>query len=272
MKTVVVSFAMLLASASGQALQSDEVGVLDPDCQISDAHIASAIDGNPVELEFPDCSRALSKYVLDTIDDVSLDYESLFNALHLDPSLRGSLTRLIVADRLMEGQWRTGAAGASISHSASPKDSKSRLELEAQLRSILPTSDRARLLAYKEGIPGRFLLRPIVARLARNQLPLTSDQLDDLAIKVGRLMEAHLSSSIKPATQSALERCQSSHRWMNDRDEKVFALLSEQFSERQLESARMHYDRVFEQRRVQLERFTKELASDDAAICSVRLY
>ena len=260
------SISMLLIIAT--ALQAQEMRVpemSDPICTVSDQHIAAATASQKVTLETEACTASLNSMVDITLSDIKKSYAAYYREAHLNPAETDAVSLLLVRRQLLSRGWSAG----QVEHFEIDEDSALLGEIDQRLQEYLTPQQMALLKSYEETLPARHLVDPVASRLQGKGQPLSEAQWAEVLPATQQLFADWLKSSRPRASADERQRCMEAHARMNQRDQGIEKILAKSLDEKQLETAQAYYRNLFERRERMLRLYEQQLASGDAAFCSI---
>jgi hypothetical protein len=243
---------------------------LQPYCSVSSEQVVAGTSDQEGSLEMTECTERFRKFLSTTMGEVRSSYTPLFEKLQADPQMIDALSRLIVRGQLLSTGWAATDSDGLISHDATESDSIFREQTNTLLRERLTPEDFAVLQKYKESIPTRELLKPVLSRLESAGMPPSREQLEsaiaDIQSWAAGLLQTGTADNI---AEYAAPSCEQVDEFMNGREAQLLAILSKSLDEKQASVAQAYYRELAEQREKALATYRSKHGN---SACATRVF
>jgi hypothetical protein len=189
--------------------------------------------------------------VNETVAEVRSSYQPYFDGLGANPEMLDASSRIARRDLLSTG-WMSRSE-PSVSHGQSESDAALIQETNSQLQQLLTQEEFELLEKYRQSLPPRELLRPVISRLQSAGLAPNREQLEGAVADV-QSWAAGLANRAHEDGGDDVRSCEDANALANRREAQLLAILTRSRDEKQASVAGAYV-------RERADRREKELAS-----------
>lgn len=259
--------ALLVLMSTAVALGAQPDSATEPDyvyCDVSSEEVVAGTSEQPVSLNRGECTERLRRFVNETVAEVQRSYEPYFDGMGANPEMPGALSRLIARRDLLSTGWMSRSV-PSVSHGQSESDAALIQETNSQLQQLLTQEELELLGKYRESLPTREFLRPVISRLQSAGLAPSREQLEGAVADVqswtaGLVNRAHEDDDVRS--------CEEANALANRREAQLLAILTRSLDEKQASVAGAYFRERADQREKELASYRAK--AGNGAPCSIR--
>ena len=260
--------ALLVLISTPVALGAQPDSETEPDyvyCDVSSEEVVAGTSEQAVTLDRGECTERLRRFVNETVAEVRSSYQPYFDGLGADPEMLGALSRLIARRDLLSTGWMSRSQ-PSFSHGQSASDAALIQETNSHLQQLLTQEELELLEKYRQSLPTRELLRPVISRLQSAGLAPSREQLEGAVADVqswgaGLVNRAHEDGG------DDVRSCEDANAFANRREAQLLAILTRSLDEKQASVAGAYFRERADQREKELASYRAK--AGNSAPCSI---
>jgi hypothetical protein len=235
-------------------------------CVVTSEQVAAGTSEQGVTLDDAACTQSFRHFVNDTFTRVRSSYEPYFEDLRADPETLEDLAWLIVRRDLLSTGW-FARSESWLSHEPSATVAALLEETDVRLRQLLTHDEITQLENYRNSLPARELIQPMVSRLRSAGVPPTKEQ-HEHAVRDIHSWATGLMERAREEGADDIQTCEDAEAFTQRREAQLLGILSRSLEEDQMSIARNYYRERAEER--ERERKAREAASNEP--CAVRYF
>lgn len=257
---VLMSTPVALGAEPGSASEPEYVY-----CDVTSEEVVSTTSEQAVALDSGECTERLRRFVNEIVAEVRSSYQAYFDGLGADPKEVRALSRLIARRDLLSTGWMSRSE-PSVSHGQSESDAALIQETNSQLRQLLTQEDFESLEKYRQSLPARELLRPVISRLQSAGVAPSREQWEAAVADVqswgdGILNRAHEDGS------DDVRSCEDANALASRREAELLAILTRSLDKKQGSVAAAYFRERADQREKDLASYRAK--AGNTAPCSI---
>ncbi|HEY7640204.1 MAG TPA: hypothetical protein VH814_10800 [Steroidobacteraceae bacterium] len=233
-------------------------------CDVSSEEVVAGTS-ELVTLDRGECTERLRRFVNETVAEVRSSYQSYFDGLGANPEMLGALSRLIARRDLLSTGWMSRSEPL-VGHGQSESDAALIQQTNSQLQQLLTQNELESLEKYRQSLPTRELLRPVISRLQSAGLAPSREQLED-AVANAQSWVAGLVNRAHEDGGDDVRSCEDANAFANRRDAQLLAILTRSLDEKQASVAGAYFRERADQRAKDLANYYAK--AGHAAPCSI---
>jgi len=234
-------------------------------CDVSSEEVAAGTSEQALTLDRGECTERLRRFVNETVAEVRSSYQSYFDGLGADPERVGALSRLIARRDLLSTGWMSRSE-PWVSHGQSESDAALIRETNSQLQQLLTQEELESLEKYRQSLPTRELLRPVISRLQSAGLAPSREQLEAAVADV-QSWGAELVNRAHKDGGDDVRSCEDANALASRREAELLALLTSSLDKKQASVAGAYFRERADQREKDLASYRAK--AGNSAPCSI---
>lgn len=261
--------ALFVLMATAVALGAEPDSGIEPDyvyCDVSSEQVVAGTSEQAVTLERGECTERLQRFVNETVAEVRSSYQPYFEGLGADPEKLDALSLLIARRNLLSTGWMSRSE-PSVSHGQAESDAALIQETNSQLQQLLTQEELELLEKYRQSLPTRELLRPVISRLQSAGLAPSRAQLERAVADV-QSWAAGLVNRAHEDGGDNVRSCEDANAFANRREAQLLAILTRSLDEKQAAVAGAYFRERADQRENELASYRAK--AGNGAPCSIR--
>lgn len=258
--------ALFVLMSTSVALGAQPDSATEPDyvyCDVSSEEVVAGTSEQAFTLDRGECTERLRRFVNETVAEVQRSYEPYFDGMGANPEMLGALSRLIARRDLLSTGWMSRSV-PSVSHGQSESDAALIHETNSQLQQLLTQAELGLLEKYRESLPTREFLRPVISRLQSAGLAPSREQLEGAVADV----QSWTAGLVNRAHEDDVRSCEDFNALANRREAQLLAILTRSLDEKQASVAGAYFRERADQREKELASYRAK--AGNGAPCSIR--